>query len=64
MKKVLFALAFVSFALVSCQKERTCNCTDSDGDKFSYTIAKAKKSDQEKVCDTWGMSSTVTCELD
>ncbi|MCC5918388.1 MAG: hypothetical protein JJU02_13795 [Cryomorphaceae bacterium] len=62
MKKVLFGLAFVSFALVSCSKERDCVCTDEDGDKTTFPIAKAKKSDQEAACAIFATGGD-DCEL-
>jgi hypothetical protein len=68
MKKVLFALAFVAFASVSCSKKYTCTCTVDGVEQAPFEID-AKKSEAETVCNTAQTTQRVfdpnaTCVLD
>jgi hypothetical protein len=60
MKKVYMMLAVCAFALASCKKEYTCDCTYSDGfggtGSLSYTF-EAKKSDAETMCDDYSVTA-------
>ena len=60
MKKVYMMLAVCAFALASCKKEYTCDCTYSDSlggsGSISYTF-EAKKSDAETLCDDYSVTA-------
>jgi hypothetical protein len=66
MKKVMMiAIVGGAFALTSCKKDYSCECT-SGGSTYTLTIADAKKKDAENACDTWGVLYTLgggTCTL-
>jgi hypothetical protein len=66
MKKSLLILA-VAFVFASCKKDRTCECTYTDGTKDSTTIPDATKKDAEEACDALGALAAAfgsgTCEL-
>ena len=64
MKKItLLAVAFASISVVSCRKDRTCECTDSLGG-VSYvatTTVKSTKKDATTWCEAQnGSKTTVT----
>lgn len=64
MKKILtlVAVAFVAaIVLPSCKKDWTCVCTDSSGDKTSYTINDSRKPEAKLVCE--GFRINESCEL-
>ena len=67
MKKSLLILAVVAVSFASCKKDRTCECTYSDGTKESTPIKNATKKDAEEACDALGALSLAfgggTCEL-
>jgi hypothetical protein len=59
MKKVMMiAIVGGAFALTSCKKDYSCECT-SGGMTYTLTIADAKKKDAESACDTWGVIYTL-----
>ena len=70
MKKVLFAVAVIGFAMTSCKKDYTCKCTVTDNGTVlaeSTATGKMKKSDAESWCN--GYASTAgtmktECKLD
>jgi hypothetical protein len=54
MKKVLLVAAVAAFAMTSCKKEYTCECTttsSSGSTSSSVKLDKMKKKDAEKKCD-------------
>jgi len=54
MKKVLLVAAVAAFAMTSCKKEYTCECTTSSSTgstSSSVKFDKMKKKDAEKKCD-------------
>lgn len=66
MKKVIMiAVVGGAFALTSCKKDYSCECT-SGGQTYTLTIQDAKKKDADAACDTWGTLYTLaggSCEL-
>jgi hypothetical protein len=65
MKKVLFAVAFVAFATVSCKKDYVCECTVM-GQTIDNPIENASKSDAEEACDALNAAAAVgggSCKL-
>ena len=70
MKKLfVIAIALGAFALSSCTKEYTCDCTVPDYDTYyDWTAEYKKKADAEDACDATeagavSYDSTSTCEL-
>lgn len=74
MKKVLFVAALgMTFAMVSCKKDYTCECTTSVtgvGTSSASTTINDTKKNAEAACDegdattsVGGVSSTVECTL-
>lgn len=81
MKKTItfFGLALLMFGVVSCKKDYTCTCEETDvwdGEvtnyEYSYTIKEAKKKQAEAACieatirnddETSGDYYETTCEL-
>ena len=57
----------MAFVFASCKKDRTCECTYTDGTKETFPIAKSTKKDAEEACDALGALATAfgsgTCEL-
>ena len=46
MKRILLFVAIASvFTLASCTKDRTCTCTDADGNKYVTVYRKVTKDD-------------------
>jgi hypothetical protein len=65
MKKVLFAVAFVAFATVSCKKDYVCECTVM-GQTVENPIENSSKSDAEDACDALNTAATAvggSCKL-
>jgi hypothetical protein len=72
-KQVLLIAAVAAFALTSCKKEYTCECTitDSTGSETSsIKLDKMKKKDAEKKCDEgdssfsfFGETITTECKI-
>ena len=64
MKKItLLAVAFVAISVVSCRKDRTCECTDYTGGitVVATTTVKSTKKDATSWCEAQnGSKSTVT----
>jgi hypothetical protein len=67
MKKSLLVLSMVAFVFASCKKDRTCECSYSDGTKESTPIPNSTKKDAEEACDALGALNLAfgggTCEL-
>jgi hypothetical protein len=67
MKKSLLILSLVAFVFASCKKDRTCECTNSNGTKDSTSIKNVTKKDAEEACDALGALALAfdggTCEL-
>jgi hypothetical protein len=64
MKKILTLIAVVFVAAIvlpSCKKDWTCVCTDSNGDKTSYTINDSRRPEAELACEAFGFAQE--CEL-
>lgn len=65
MKKVIIISAVAIFALASCKKDYTCECTIL-GQTSSTPFADAKKSDATDACDALNTSAAILdgkCEL-
>lgn len=63
MKKVLLFAAAGLVVFASCRKNRTCQCTDSDGYQWNQTIPLSTKSNAEATCNGYEDSYTPSCEL-
>jgi hypothetical protein len=70
-KTALFvtALAAATMALSSCAKDRTCTCTDSDGDTWKETLVGVTKGQAKANCISTsytdnGDTYTINCKLD
>jgi len=53
MKKTLFSLTLIAFAsvlMVSCKKDRVCECTDGDGEVTRVTLNDATKRQGKDYC--------------
>jgi len=61
MKIIHICALFLLFCAVSCKKERTCQCTNSNGTYDSGTL-ESTKSYAKKYCKTLSAGET-TCEL-
>lgn len=66
MKKLFFimAVAGISFGATSCKKERTCECTFTNGSGVAYsgTLNKGKLNDQKQQCERL-TNAAQTCSL-
>jgi hypothetical protein len=69
MKRVYLMLAVCAFAMASCKKNYTCDCTYNDGfggtGSMTYTF-EAKKADAEAVCEGYSVTAGGTgwsCDL-
>jgi hypothetical protein len=63
MKKItLLAVAFLAISVVSCRKDRTCECTDSTGGVtiVSTTKVKSTKKDGKTWCEAQNGSKTTS----
>ena len=66
------AVVALTFTLASCKKDRTCICTDADGETQNYTAKKVTKKFMRDEADcvtstevySDGSTYTETCELD
>ena len=54
-----FAAAIALGGATSCKKVRTCSCADGT----SFPMASAKKSDQKKACDAYGVAAGTSCNV-
>lgn len=77
MKKIIFPLAVVALALVSCKKDYSCSCTEtesfngaSDVSTYNYKVEGATKKQAQAACneativETDGSYSyTIKCDL-
>lgn len=76
MKKLLLVAAVAMFAMTSCKKDYTCECTSTVGQNGSTTSStstttlKAKKADAKKACESTsqdqsagGYTSKVVCVI-
>jgi hypothetical protein len=65
MKRILFfgAAALVVVAMSSCRKNRTCQCTDINGDTDTTPIILSKKKEAQAICDDYESSFYTNCEL-
>jgi hypothetical protein len=66
-KKVLFAVAFVAFATVSCKKDYVCECK-LGSETVPTPVSNASKSEAQEVCDELDSFNRLTtggggCEL-
>jgi len=56
-----FVACFFVLSLVSCKKERTCECTNSNGTYDAGTVEKTKRQ-AKKYCEGLSFGET-TCQL-
>lgn len=72
MKKTLFSLSLIAFAsvlMVSCKKDRVCECTDTDGTVYKTTLLDAGKQQAKDYCTSQTIEfsgqviNKVTCEV-
>ena len=60
----VFAFARITLiAFSSCRKNRTCVCTDTQGETITTSIPFSKKKDAEDICNSFEDSSYPSCEL-
>jgi hypothetical protein len=56
---VMLSAIALSLGLTSCKKIRTCSCDNG----YSYSMGKAKKSDQKKACDATATFLGTSCSV-